>query len=487
MKTFVFFCREELTNLYYLIDTFLSQECPTLFLCYGEKEQNALKSRGVNDDHIVVFKHALEEELKNKELNLKELQYIDSLFRLETNGRFTLNGSIQYDRGFSFLGNEEALLLAQSYYRFWDKFLRAYNVACVLHEMPSLLMNHMCAVVCKHLGIIYLHNIIISGEAKYSYLNIIGDDYSCPQLQKEYFVAQKDPSRIDVLRCKKFISNFRESYQILCSNISVQPSLRRWLFKAICERARTIILKSKYDRLIDNIDYWLIHNKEAEETFWNLVSYRRHLNFDNPVFGEKYYFYPFHLEPEATVLYSADGIYENQVKLIQNIAASLPVGYYLYVKDHPHYIGYRNLIDYLRLLNIPNVRLLHSSISGKSIIANSVGVITINGTAGLEGLLLGKHVYTFGNAYYNIAERVHYVRNIRDLSRLLQDTKDKVYVCDDDLYLFVHAYLKAQQFGMIDYFGGRSSKLDVDEDENARIISCNILNFISDMSMYVTD
>ena len=82
-------------------------------------------------------------------------------------------------------------------------------------------------------------------------------------------------------------------------------------------------------------------------------------------------------------------IYANQVKLIENIAASLPVGYYLYVKDHPHELAYRKAEDYRRLMQIPNVRLLRKSIPGKLVIRNAVGVFTINGTAGFEGLLLG--------------------------------------------------------------------------------------------------
>lgn len=60
------------------------------------------------------------------------------------------------------------------------------------------------------------------------------------------------------------------------------------------------------------------------------------------------------------------------------------------MKDHPHEFAYRNAEDYLRLMNIPNVRLFNSKIPGRVLINNAVGVFTINGTAGFEGSFNGQ-------------------------------------------------------------------------------------------------
>ena len=191
--------------------------------------------------------------------------------------------------------------------------------------------------------------------------------------------------------------------------------------------------------------------------------------------GEKYYYYSFHLEPEATVLYLSDGIYANQVKLIENIAASLPAGYYLYVKDHPHEYAYRSACDYKRLMNIPNVRLLHQFISGKQLIAGAVGVFTINGTAGFEGLMLGKQVYCFGRSFYSFHPSVNYIHNIRDIRSVVYENMDNEKSTGDSLLVFVNAYLESLHKGFVTYFGDRAERAGFDQDENAKVIVTDLI------------
>ena len=177
-----------------------------------------------------------------------------------------------------------------------------------------------------------------------------------------------------------------------------------------------------------------------------------------------YYFYPLHLEPEAVVNYLADGIYRNQIKLIENIAGQLPVGTYLYVKDHPHDIGYRRVTDYLRLKAVPNVMLIHARESSKSIIQNSIGVITLNGTAGFEAMLLGKKVFTFGKAFYSISPLAIYVHNVRDLKDLLETTCGTINEVDYYLKRFILALIKSSYSGNTDCFYGGKNKYRTDSE-----------------------
>ena len=143
-----------------------------------------------------------------------------------------------------------------------------------------------------------------------------------------------------------------------------------------------MLRQSRYDKYIDNIDHWELRRDLAGQKIVNLLQYRAQVRFDAFDPSVPYYFYPFQLEPEAGVHYQGHGLYMNQVKLIQNIAAQLPPGAVLYVKDHPHDHGYRAAIDYLRLNHVPNIRLLDSHIPAKQVIAGARGVMTITGTAG---------------------------------------------------------------------------------------------------------
>ena len=45
-------------------------------------------------------------------------------------------------------------------------------------------------------------------------------------------------------------------------------------------------------------------------------------------------FFPLHLEQEMSLLIQAP-FYTNQLEIIKNLVKSLPIGYELYVKEHP--------------------------------------------------------------------------------------------------------------------------------------------------------
>ena len=183
------------------------------------------------------------------------------------------------------------------------------------------------------------------------------------------------------------------------------------------------------------------------------------------------------MEPEATVLYWSDGIYKNQVKLIENIAGQLPPNSYLYVKDHPHAECYRNSIDYISIKAIPNVKLLNPKVSGKLIIKFSEGLITLNGTSGFEALLFNKPVFTFGNAFYNSFKRVNYIHNIRDLRKVIYNSRNMNYKDDNDLFHFVGSYLKYSKEGFVEYYIEYPKIFKIDESLNSIKVANGLLNY----------
>jgi hypothetical protein len=143
--------------------------------------------------------------------------------------------------------------------------------------------------------------------------------------------------------------------------------------------------------------------------------------FEVPVAGERYAYYPMHLQPEATTAVLSP-FWVDQLALIENLARSLPVGMRLYVKEHMPMLGYRPHRDYERLRAIPNVRLMHPGVSPHELIRKADIVLTITGTAGIEALLLGTRVITFGEVFYNVVPRIRKVRAIADLPKVIRET-----------------------------------------------------------------
>lgn len=477
MKTILFFDRCDLTRMYSLVTNELQGMANIIHVAYSPQEAKTLEEFGIND--YIDYQKELAHQFDTLQPNDALIKEIDELIIDQSNGLFTLNGSIQSDRGYTVLNYQESLLLACCHYTVWKNIFAMQHVDVMYHEPASQFMTHIAGLLCKRQGGDFLYPTqLLSDHPGYTYLNLDGENFTSKDTNKNYDYYLKHPEEVDIDRCKVFLEKYRKDYSVAFSGL-IKPkktkmglcnqAIRTWLIKLYC--------KGKYDRIRNNIDYWMLNTNPAANKIHNLREYKkRRIQFSQPVDGEKYFYYSIHLEPEATVLYLGGGKYVNQVKLIENIAASLPAGYYLYVKDHPHEFAYRKADDYERLLKVPNIRLIDQRIAGKNLIQKAVGVFSIVGTAGFEALMLGKQSYCFGETYYTTTPRVNYVRNINDLQKIVYENMSRDYSDDMELYAFIYSYLKSLREGFVTYFGkDRVINSGINECENAKILAQNII------------
>ncbi|EHU1202726.1 capsular biosynthesis protein, partial [Acinetobacter baumannii] len=137
---------------------------------------------------------------------------------------------------------------------------------------------------------------------------------------------------------------------------------------------------------------------------------------------ERFYIYPIHFHPESSTSVLAPE-YTNEYSNIINIANNLPFGTYLYVKDHKSAKGVQSYEFYKKVSSLPNVRLVNFDVNIKRLILKSLGVITVNSTAGYEALLLGKPVYLLGRVFYENFNNVYNLKSFRDI-RDIRDILD---------------------------------------------------------------
>lgn len=104
-----------------------------------------------------------------------------------------------------------------------------------------------------------------------------------------------------------------------------------------------------------------------------------------------YAYFPLHYQPERTILREGE-YYSNQIEVIRNISQSLPVNFYLLVKEHPEMksFGWRDLKFYKEILEMPQVKLIHPSVSNHELVKNSTFITTIAGTTCIDALFYGK-------------------------------------------------------------------------------------------------
>lgn len=481
MKKIVLFSRCELTHLYGRLDKHLASSYEIIHLAYSEEEEQILrKEYGI--DTIINFKEEIRNIYNSEIFDINICNKIDSLIIEQTAGRFCLNSAIQSDRTFEFIPYHESLLLSQVYYKFWEDLVITYNIKYLIHEPTALYFTHIASIVCKKNNAQYLSQIQAIGEYKQNWLFILGDN-GFPVELNENLKANNYLSTSDRNRAKKYIENFREDKRTFFSEYSKKTKssdgnrLSKYLFSVIKLTAKHFLKLFKPNQpeklhAIDHVELFSIKYYPSYLTryraLWDVNFSLKYDSFDDT---NDYYYYPIHLEPEAVVLYWGDGIYKNQVKLIENIAGQLPPNCWLYVKDHPHGGSYREYIDYKRIKAIPNVKLINPKTSGRMIISKSRGVITINGTSGFEALMLNKQVYAFGHSFYTLSNRVVKIRNIRDLQKQLYSNYTKVYNDDDELFSFINSYLNSLHEGFTDYFLNYAELCKIDSKSNSILVA----------------
>ena len=485
MKSILFLDRAPLTHLYAMMSKSM-QDVHVIHVAYNKNDEEILQSYGMKADYVLMdlFKQEYDRCVVSEDV----LEQIDSDIINYSKGRFNLNGSIQSDRSFTVLSYEEALRSAVSYYSIWNSIFAKGHVDLVAHEPCSLFFNHICSILCKKQGGVYSYQIAsLSDKYEYAYLNANNDDYDFAELKTNFKRYLNNPELVDKERTKKFIDDFRKENKVFLGDIlnRKQSYLKLFLMSAK-GYVNGLIKRNKFNRVYDTINYWTVHNNVPWQKLKNAIGYKRkQIRFESDFrYDEKFLFYPIHLEPEAVVLYLGDGLYKNQTKLIENVAASLPAGYYLYVKDHPHEYAYREPIDYERLQKVPNIRLLNQWLPGKEVIRHSQGVVTINGSAGFEAYLLGKPVYSLGHNQYSFLSTVHRVDNIRDLRKLIYGSINKDAIDETEQNAYVMAYLESCHPGYMDCYTGGASLSGFDYEINAKTIAGDIADYANRLEAY---
>ena len=136
---------------------------------------------------------------------------------------------------------------------------------------------------------------------------------------------------------------------------------------------------------------------------------------------DPFIYFPLHFEPERVVSIAAP-FYTNQIEVITHIAKSLPLEYKLYVKEHPRqaFTGWKTVSYYKKILELPNVYLIHPSTSYEELLKKCSLLVTINGTAGTEAVFYQKPVIVFADAIYSKLSSVFRVRNIEELPSIIR-------------------------------------------------------------------
>lgn len=140
---------------------------------------------------------------------------------------------------------------------------------------------------------------------------------------------------------------------------------------------------------------------------------------------DPYFLFPMHLPYDSQISFRAKQ-YFDQVSLIRLIADNLPYGTKLYIKEHPIIPGMIPFLDlYLMLKKYKNIHFLGHKENFRSYLEKSIGVITINSTAGLESVINNKPSLVLGDSFYSHTKPFYQTFNLKEVPDILYEMKNE--------------------------------------------------------------
>ena len=340
-----------------------------------------------------------------------EKKYGIELWKLANNDRIFFKYNIYYN-----FSENEILSILEQQCKFFENIIETIKPDFVIFPLTNSGRMEIFYQLCLKLGIKIL---MLNGTRLGGMVCISEEVEKIDYLEKEITENVKNRSLEDL----RAILYKTHSFDDAAKFTSQFLKSKKMAFKA----GINFFLFSENSNLKTHYTYYGRHKIKIffMTIFWSLKKrYRLYLinkNLPRTIDDEKFIFFPLITEPERGLLIAAP-FHTNLIELVTHIVKSLPVGYTLYVKDH---IGmdtrdWRSFSFYKKIMDLPNVKMLHHTIHPKNILPKCSMVITVGGTAGFEAAFYEKPTITFVDTLYSSLKSVEILNDTKELPQLIQ-------------------------------------------------------------------
>ena len=391
-----------------------------------------------------------------------ETKYGINLWQLAINERIFY----RFNEFYKFTDNQILSILEQEC-KFFESILDEVKPTFIIAEKPVYHHSYLFSEICKAKNI----KTIFIVQSRLAYKSILSSDS-----------IQLD-SICDFDHIESKNRNFQELLDFLkSSNVSNQLKTFKENFTtskiAKIKAAKEFLLFSQNTNIKSHYTYFgRTKSKVMKQKFLSSLKkkYRskfidKNLSLEIPN-NEKFIYFPLGMDEERNLLIGAP-FFTNQIETIRHIAKSLPINYKLYVKEHyaVSIRDWRKISDYAEIMKIPNVKLLHPSVSNENLLKKCSLVITVGGTSGFEAVFYEKPSIIFTNTNYSILPSVYKVDSIHELSSKIKQslsTKIESSSLDKFLQILEKDSIDFDLYGFMTkmhkhfYFGGNLTDVEI--------------------------
>ena len=364
----------------------------TKFWFYRDEITGAIKKDGIE------YLKKIEEKYN---INIWSIVYSDVWFN-------------EYNRYYKY-SHDQILGIFEKDCKFFERILDEVNPDFLVIRTTDASHMELLKQLCKARGV----GILTLSPTRFGFRSIVTNETdrfngTVLQSKKNY-----DFSKEDVLSFLKGYShqekNFRENFK---------SKKHKW-FKGSFHFI-SLILEPSYSKYYRHFGMNLLSVFKNEIIFpMKRKSIKKFLDknlIKNIPNNQKFIYFPLQLEPERTILVSAP-YFSNQLNVISNISKSIPIGYKLYVKEHPmqKLKNWRGKKFYDDVIKLPNVNLFHPDISSDEMIEKCDLVITVTGTSAMEAAFHGKPSIVFSEVIFSELPSVFTMKNWEELPNLIKN------------------------------------------------------------------
>jgi len=335
--------------------------------------------------------------------------------------------------------HDEILSITEDECKIFEKILDEVKPDFLVIGITDLHRNHLFKELCQSKGI----RVLMWTGTRFASRTVISsnydtiDNFDASSIQ----LNEKIPSKENLLEYinkhnpKKAINNRFVNREI---KLGIKKILERHIkFLFICN--------NEYRKFYENWEKTKLRFLLSKEftiplilTRWYREKYLDKNSIKNFSTEDQFIYYPLQHEPERTLLMDAP-FFTNQLEIISQIAKSIPVGHKLFVKEHfsMRRTAWRERSYYKKILDLPNVQLVHPSVESNLLLKNCSMVATVTGTTALEAGFYQKPSIVFSDSIYSYLPFITRVRNFEELPSIIRSSLEKKFD-----YSTINHYLK---------------------------------------------
>jgi hypothetical protein len=297
------------------------------------------------------------------------------------------------------------------------------NVVCI--DMVSPFMSLECRVLEKVCNEMRVKMLVTPTTSMYGRLELFDNtktiSYAAESEYKRLLDNGINKSELERL------DHFLQSYKIFKKRYHGDS----WLNQLQKHRVPTY---STIKNIVKNLRDLLTNGKETKNL--NI----KHRNVEE--FSDTPYFVFFPNKKHNHRTYNCSPFHSDYGALIRAISISLPIGYSLLIKDHPHHIRKKPNNDLLKaIMSTDNCHYLSFNTDYFDLIENAVGIFASASGSAIESLMSRKHVIAFGSDPYifgsNLLAPIHRIDNLEKLPVIINKCISKSVEKDKiNAYLF---------------------------------------------------